>query len=643
VLTGHAAALLDRITGDVPPAAFALIHRPGCGHGGIDLIAGEPSSVAATTDIPLRPASSRAGHDILALLPYRQLAERGLPCRDDAAPLLVLKIVEQAVATVDEVSARIHEAPTGLRGGGFDLDDQHYAESVRRIQREEIGTGAGSNFVLKRSYTGRLDSWSISTALALFRRLLHGEKGTHWTFLIRIGERTLLGASPERHISLQSGLAVMNPISGTYRDPPAGPTPAGLLRFLADGKEANELYMVLDEELKMMSRICPDGGWVRGPYLHEMSRLAHTGYHVEGHTELDARLILRETMFAPTIVGSPLASACEVTARHEPTGRSYYGGIAALIGHDEAGARRMDSAILIRTAEIDPAGQLRLDVGATLVRDSDPDREAAETTAKAAGVLRALQHPAAPHTDQAPSRHRLAERIEVRRALANRNATLAPFWQQQPGTRRRVHPGLHGKRLLIIDADDAFTHMGKTILGALGFDVLVRRYEEQWELSDFDAVVLGPGPGDPRQHRDPKISRLRQLAADLLESGTPFLAVCLGHQVLCTELGLAVIRKPIPNQGIQRRIEVFGRSELAYFYNTFAAVHDSDKLDPDVDLGPVEVCRDADSGEVHALRAPGFASLQFHPSSVMTPNGPIILAETFSHIMKTAIDPAPSH
>ena len=78
----------------------------------------------------------------------------------------------------------------------------------------------------------------------------------------------------------------MNPISGTYRYPPAGPHPPGVLDFLADRKEADELYMVVDEELKMMARICSGGGRMLGPDLKEMARLAHTEYLIEGRTEL---------------------------------------------------------------------------------------------------------------------------------------------------------------------------------------------------------------------------------------------------------------------------------------------------------------------------------------------------------------------
>jgi len=63
------------------------------------------------------------------------------------------------------------------------------------------------------------------------------------------------------------------------------------------------------------------GGRVVGPFLKEMARLAHTEYLVEGHSTMDPRRILFETMFAPTVTGSPLESACRVISQHRSTQR----------------------------------------------------------------------------------------------------------------------------------------------------------------------------------------------------------------------------------------------------------------------------------------------------------------------------------
>jgi hypothetical protein len=95
-----------------------------------------------------------------------------------------------------------------------------------------------------------------------------------------------------------------------YRYPTTGPSLGELIDFLSDPKETDELFMVVDEELKMMSRVCEDARVV-GPYLKEMSRLAHTEYFIEGRTKSDVREILKETLFAPTVTGSPLESASQ--------------------------------------------------------------------------------------------------------------------------------------------------------------------------------------------------------------------------------------------------------------------------------------------------------------------------------------------
>ncbi|MET9350640.1 anthranilate synthase family protein [Streptomyces termitum] len=630
--------LLDRILGADPPP-FALLHRPGAtGPDRIDLIVGTAAERELIADIPL-PSGGGDGtgdgggarHEVLALLPYRQIRERGYACPDDGAPLLTLTVEDQAVLPLGEVLAALPDLPIRMDEGRFDADDEEYAARVRRVLTEEIGRGAGANFVIKRSFTARIDDWSAATALSFFRRLAGRDPGGYWTFVVHTGGRTFVGASPERHISLDAGRVVMNPISGTYRYPAGGPDPDGVLAFLADPKEANELYMVLDEELKMMGRVCDRGGRVTGPTLKQMARLAHTEYHIEGHSSLDVRDILRETLFAPTVTGGPLESACEVISRHEPEGRGHYAGVAALIGRDEDGARRLDSAILIRTAEISPGGRVRIPVGATLVRDSDPAGEAAETRAKAAGLIEALRSPAGEAAGPVPVAP-LADRPEVLRALAARNEPLADFWFRPPEERGRPVPALAGRRVLVIDAEDTFTAMARHLLEAQGLRIVVKRFDEDFRLDAHDLVIVGPGPGDPRDALDPKIARMREVTAELLRSGIPFFSVCLGHQVLSTLLGLPLVRHALPTQGLQRTVDCFGRREPVGFYNTFAARSGSDLIDCPARPGAVRVFREA-TGEVHALRGPGFASVQFHPASVLTRRGGELLADIVSGLL----------
>nr|WP_042188974.1 anthranilate synthase family protein [Kibdelosporangium sp. MJ126-NF4]CEL18573.1 Phenazine biosynthesis protein PhzE @ 2-Amino-2-deoxy-isochorismate synthase [Kibdelosporangium sp. MJ126-NF4]CTQ98057.1 Phenazine biosynthesis protein PhzE @ 2-Amino-2-deoxy-isochorismate synthase (EC 4.1.3.-) [Kibdelosporangium sp. MJ126-NF4] len=625
--------LLGEILAPDPPP-FALLHRPDTGPLALDVLVGDVSEITALADIPAprQPhLPDESIHDTLVLVPYRQIAERGFACVDDATPLLAMSVTAQQTVPLTSALTRLPTNPIRLTGERFDVSDEDYAETVRRVVTEEIGHGVGANFVIRRTFIADIADYRPDSALSFFRNLLRRESGAYWTFLVYTGERTLVGATPERHVSLRAGTAVMNPISGTYRYPQTGPSLSGVLDFLADGKETDELYMVLDEELKMMARICDNGGRVVGPYLKEMARLAHTEYLIEGTSSRDPRELLRETMFAPTVTGSPLESACRVIARHEPGGRGYYSGVIALLGRDAIGAPSLDSSILIRTADIDRTGRARIGVGATLVRHSDPTAEAAETKAKAAGLLAALR-------SDGPTR--FGAHPEVRGALARRNTGISQFWLA--GHAERAHTGfaLAGRNVLVVDAEDTFTTMIGHQLRSLGLTATVRRFDEPFELDGHDLVVMGPGPGDPRDETDPRIGTVWATLRALLARRQPFLSVCLSHQVLSLQLGMPVRRKPRPSQGEQRRIDLFGCPEQVGFYNTFAAVSAEDKVKVP-ELGVVEVSRDPATGEVFALRGPYFASLQFHAESVLTADGVGIVARLLTGLLGAVPVPVP--
>ncbi|MEZ3178473.1 anthranilate synthase family protein [Streptomyces pimonensis] len=604
---------------------FALLRRrtPGHAHDVVELLVGPVGTRERLADLP---------DECLAVVPFRQIRERGFDVRDDGTPLLVLTPEERYEIPLAEALDRLPAHDVRVEGGGFDVDDEEYARIVGRVLDEEIGRGEGANFVIRRTYEGGIPGFGRADALALFRRLLEGERGAYWTFVVHTGDRTLVGASPEVHVRAAGGTVVMNPISGTYRYPDGGPTPEHLLGFLADGKEIEELSMVVDEELKMMCTVGDMGGVVVGPRLKEMAHLAHTEYELRGRSSLDVREVLKETMFAATVTGSPVQNACRVIERHEVGGRGYYAGALALIGHDEGGAQTLDSPILIRTADIDAAGGLRVPVGATLVRGSDPAGEVAETHAKAAGVLTALGvRPGRPREESV--RPRLADDPRVRAALDGRRASLAPFWlrMQEPSDALAGHA-------LVVDGEDTFTAMLAHVLRAAGLDVTVRRYDEpglrEAVLGHDGPLVLGPGPGDPSDTADPKMRLLRALTAEVLRGDRHgVLGVCLGHELIAAELGLETVRKEVPYQGAQTEIDLFGRPETVGFYNSFVAHCDEDAA-RELAAHGVEVSRAA-GGEVHALRGPGFAGVQFHPESVLTLNGAAIVRELVGQLRGT--------
>ncbi|MET7932155.1 anthranilate synthase family protein [Streptomyces sp. NPDC005322] len=653
------AVIARLLSDDAPP--FALLHRRTPGHAPdtVEVLVGPVTEEDRLTDIALptgAPESNKAVSDALALVPFRQIRERGFDVRDDGTPLAVLRPEESYELPLAEVLEALPAHDVAVEGGAFDVDDDAYAEIVGRVIEDEIGTGEGANFVIRRTFTGQIPGFARTDALALFRRLLAGERGAYWTYVVRLADgRTLVGASPEVHVRMTGGTGerealsfegdgrpaggtvVMNPISGTYRYPKDGARAEGLLEFLHDRKEVEELSMVVDEELKMMCTVGDMGGVVIGPRLREMAHLAHTEYELRGRSSLDVREVLRETMFAATVTGSPVQNACRVIERYEPAGRGYYAGALALIGRDGGGAQTLDSPILIRTADIDGDGSLRVPVGATLVRHSDPRGEVAETHAKAAGVLTALGVRPAPVREEAPQEQpRLADDPGVRAALDARRADLAPFWLRMQTAQEPAIGGLSGEAL-VIDAEDTFTAMLAHLLRTSGLTVTVRRYDEpgvrEAALAHEGPVVLGPGPGDPNDTADPKMRFLRRLAADLLAGHRHgLLGVCLGHELIAAELGLAIARKDVPFQGAQERIGFFGREETVGFYNTFTARCEV-AAETELAMHRVELSRDPVTGDVHALRGPGFAGVQFHPESVLSLNGSALVAELLAAVL----------
>lgn len=604
--------LLQRIL-DHDLDAFALVAR-GQDERRVEILSGVVEFPSSIDEVP-RP---RPGGLCLAVIPYRQAIERGAPCIDDGTPLISINADEVQRLRPHAVLDRLPDTVDWRIEGGFSESDDDYARAVRELLTEEIAHGSGANFVRARTYRGVIDGLSTDGVLAVFARLLAAEPTSYWTYVVHAAGRTIIGATPERHLSVREGRAFMNPISGTYRHGPEATSVDDLVAFLEDDKEADELTMVVDEELKMMATICTDGGHIDGPFLRPMATVSHTEYHLSGSTELDSREALRHTLFAPTVTGSPVDSAMAVIARREPHGRGYYSGVLALF-EDEDSAEVLDSAIILRTAVIDAQGRLSVGVGSTIVRLSDPVAETAETAAKLEALLAALAPTGALATE--PYEHE-----QVRRLLDERREALGRFWTDRCDLECRRGTG--PLRVLVVDAEDRFTAMLVHQLRWLGHEAVVRDHAAPVTWEGFDLVVLGPGPGDPRDRTHPKIRNLVTWTRTLLEAQQPFVAVCLSHQVLAHHLGLPLQRLRRPRQGTRREISLFGRNELVGFYNSFAAYadHPVDGVHTEADPG---------DGEVHALAGRHFVSLQFHPESVLTADGLRILEGALHQVVGT--------
>jgi phenazine biosynthesis protein phzE len=401
-----------------------------------------------------------------------------------------------------------------------------------------------------------------------------------------------------------------------------------LLTFLKDQKEINELFMVVDEELKMMARMCSEGGSIVGPLLKEMSQLIHSEYLLSGISGKDIFELFADSMFAATVVGSPVENACRIIKKYSKNSRGYYGSGLMLVGRDADGSDYLDSPITIRTLEIDNGGRFCFSTGATLVKDSVPEEEVRETAAKSRAILRPLLAKSGSKASP-PLLPGFCNDDEIIETLSRRNQDLSNFWFfKQEGTvhsRLRLVP--EKISLTLIDNGDDFIYMLRHIFNSPGLSTNIVKYQDYEAREDkADITVLGPGPGNPNNDSDEKINKNMAITAMLLGAGKKALFICLGHQILCRCLGYEVHKKARPLQGSQLEIDLFGDREKVGFYNTFAAWKTPGESRHDyATLG--------ESDELAAIKGETFIGFQFHPESILTKNGFVILQQALAHLL----------
>lgn len=497
------------------------------------------------------------------------------------------------------------------------MSDEDFAKVVKRIQQDEIAQGNACQVVFSRKFEGLIDAMSPLAPLILFRRLLN-QQGQYITFLFSDGNgHYFVGASPERQLEIHDENVIKNPIAGTLpKDSPEKFVPQ-LETFLADQKEINELSQILDEELKIMSQICPRGGKILGPFLRESGAVVHTEYHLVGHSKKTAIQALRISLHAPTLVGSPLESAFRIIAKQEMISRRYYGGEIGIISKKGD----MYSAIMIRTAEIFKDGRIVIQAGAGIVSESDPMKEARETSAKASGLMSALRG-----DTSTTGKFLTPELLEtVNQSLIERNRNFSAFhFEDQIG--HRDLSNLHQESITIINNEDNFAHVLSHLTRYLGYDTrIVDTFEYDVINDTSDLVVLGPGPGDINDVNNPRMQRLLQITNMLAARNTPTLGICLGLQAMAKCIGMPVTRQLTPSQGMQVEINLFGSTQRVGVYNSFSAL--AENLPPGF-----EVSTNADN-RVMALKSENIYGFQFHVESAMTENGLKILTEALNALM----------
>ncbi len=411
-----------------------------------------------------------------------------------------------------------------------------------------------------------------------------------YSFFINLGHQEyLIGASPEMFVRVSGRRIETCPISGTIkRGEDAISDSEQILKLLNSKKDESELTMCSDVDRNDKSRVCEPGSVkVIGRRQIEMySRLIHTVDHIEGRLreDMDAFDGFLSHAWAVTVTGAPKLWAMRFIEGHEKSPRAWYGGAIGMVGFNGD----MNTGLTLRTIRIkDGIAEVR--AGATLLNDSDPNEEEAETELKASAMLTAIRDA------------RAGNAAKVGRDVA------------------RVGQGV---KILLVDHEDSFVHTLANYFRQTGAEVSTVRTpvpEEVFDRFDPDLVVLSPGPGNPKDF-DCKATIKTARAKNL-----PIFGVCLGLQALAEAYGGELRHLALPMHGKPSRIRVLepgivfsglAREVTVGRYHSIFA--DPKTLDPNF-----MITAESEDGTIMGIEhvKEPVAAVQFHPESIMTLGG----------------------
>ncbi|HEY2678937.1 MAG TPA: aminodeoxychorismate/anthranilate synthase component II [Steroidobacteraceae bacterium] len=181
-------------------------------------------------------------------------------------------------------------------------------------------------------------------------------------------------------------------------------------------------------------------------------------------------------------------------------------------------------------------------------------------------------------------------------------------------------------KILLIDNYDSFTYNLVQAFLVLGAEVDVHRNDaitvEQALGQDHTHLVISPGPGTPKD-AGVSMSMIKAFAGRI-----PIFGVCLGHQSLVEVFGGKVVRAGRLMHGKVSKVSHDGKKLYAGMQQEFeAGRYHSLIAEPDSIPGTLEVTSRTERGEIMGVRhrTLPIEGVQFHPESVLTPDGPILM------------------
>jgi anthranilate synthase component 1 len=269
---------------------------------------------------------------------------------------------------------------------GVNITKERFEKAVEKI-KEHITQGDIFQAVLSKRFT-----FDIHGDLVGFYRSLREINPSPYMYFLKMGDRQIVGASPEMLVRVDNRLVETFPIAGTR---PFIGNPAKDRRLsrelLADPKERAEHVMLVDLARNDLGRISRYSSVRVTEFMkvHKYSHVQHIVSRVEGKLkdELKSYDALRAVFPAGTVSGAPKVRAMEIIDELEPSRRGPYAGAVGYFSYNG----NADFAITIRTLFADK-NKAYIQAGAGIVADSVPENEWFETEHKAEALVKALQH-----------------------------------------------------------------------------------------------------------------------------------------------------------------------------------------------------------------------------------------------------------
>jgi len=287
--------------------------------------------------------------------------------------------------TLKFISSPTDYTPLSYDTPTFNYSKEGFENAVTKA-KEYIASGDIFQVVLSKRLNFRFEG-----ELLAFYQTLREINPSPYMYFLKMGDRQIVGSSPEMLVRVEGDIVDTFPIAGT-RPNVADPVENARLseELLSDPKERAEHVMLVDLARNDIGKVSEYGSVHLPEFMtvHQYSHVQHIVTQVRGTIgrELDSFDALKAVFPAGTVSGAPKVRAMEIIEELEPTRRGPYAGAVGYFSYNG----NADFAITIRTLVAD-GKKASIQVGAGIVADSVPENEWFETDHKAAALLKALE------------------------------------------------------------------------------------------------------------------------------------------------------------------------------------------------------------------------------------------------------------